>query len=126
MADPTYTDNYTHLLPPHYKTLVTSWLHEDSPSFDYGGFVVGSAPSTATLYCKSPGVLAGVPFVDEVFAQLGCVVDWKVKEGAFVDTNAVAGGKVVVAIVSGPAGRILLGERTALNVLARCAGIATK
>lgn len=31
-----------------------------------------------------------------------------------------------VATVRGPARRLLLGERVALNLLARCAGIATK
>jgi len=31
-----------------------------------------------------------------------------------------------VATVSGPARKLLLGERVALNMLARCSGIATK
>lgn len=31
-----------------------------------------------------------------------------------------------VATVRGPARRLLLGERVALNLLARCSGIATK
>jgi nicotinate-nucleotide pyrophosphorylase (carboxylating) len=64
--------NYPHLLPNNWKTLVNSWLDEDTPSFDYGGFVVGDAPQTAHLYCKSPGVLAGVPFFDQVFKQVDC------------------------------------------------------
>jgi len=64
--------NLAHLLPPHYKHTITHWLEEDTPSFDYGGFVVGEAPATARLLGKSPGMLAGVPFVDEVFKQLDC------------------------------------------------------
>jgi nicotinate-nucleotide pyrophosphorylase (carboxylating) len=47
---------------------------------------------------------------------------YEIQEGEFIDP---AGGKVAVARVTGPACRILLGERTALNILARCAGIAT-
>jgi nicotinate-nucleotide pyrophosphorylase (carboxylating) len=50
---------------------------------DYGGFVVGETEETATLFGKSKGsstvqllnfqgVLAGVPFFDEVFSQLRC------------------------------------------------------
>lgn len=35
-------------------------------------------------------------------------------------------GKVPVAKVKGPARNLLIGERTALNTLARCSGIATK
>ena len=29
------------LLPPTYKETIISWIKEDIPSFDYGGFVVG-------------------------------------------------------------------------------------
>jgi len=36
-----------------------------------------------------------------------------------------AGGKTAVATVTGPARKILLGERVALNTLSRCSGIAT-
>ena len=36
-------DNFAHLLPPSWKTQITTWLQEDTPSFDYGGFVVGEA-----------------------------------------------------------------------------------
>jgi nicotinate-nucleotide pyrophosphorylase (carboxylating) len=32
---------------------VDLWFQEDCPSFDYGGFVVGEANETATLYGKS-------------------------------------------------------------------------
>jgi hypothetical protein len=46
--------DYAHLLPTTYKATIASWLAEDTPSFDYGGYVVGEAPKTATLYCKSP------------------------------------------------------------------------
>jgi nicotinate-nucleotide pyrophosphorylase (carboxylating) len=63
----------SHLLPPSgYQRQISQWLEEDCPSFDYGGFVVGDDPKEARLLGKSPGVLAGVPFFDEVFRQLGC------------------------------------------------------
>lgn len=45
--------NYAHLLPPTYKSTIAAWLAEDTPSFDYGGFVVGEDPKTATLFGKS-------------------------------------------------------------------------
>lgn len=113
-----------HLLPPSWKTQITGWLAEDTPSFDYGGFVVGEGQRTATLLCKSPGVLAGRPFFDEVFAQCGCTVEWGFPEGSSLDPGA-ASGKVKVAVVRGPVRGILLGERVALNILARCSGVAT-
>lgn len=76
-----------HLLPQTYKRLVAEWLEEDTPSFDYGGFVVGEELSEAKLLGKSKvgffcnkegsltiqqGIVAGVPFFDEVFRQLDC------------------------------------------------------
>lgn len=114
-----------HLLPPSWKTQVTAWLAEDTPSFDYGGFVVGDAQRTATLWGKSAGVIAGRPFFDEVFTQCGCTVEWHADEGSDVDTSA-EGGKMRVATVRGPVRGILLGERVALNTLARCSGIASQ
>lgn len=126
--------NPAHLLPPSWKTQVTAWLAEDTPSFDIGGFVVGEKASTATLLCKAEGFLAGAPFVDEVFAQCGCTVKWAFIEGAHLDPHRKGpgsddggdgGGRLRVATVTGPARGILLGERVALNVLARCSGIAT-
>ena len=114
--------NPAHLLPPSWTAVISAWLAEDTPSFDYGGFVVGAAPATARLLAKSPGILAGVPFVDEIFKQLECKVEWLVKEGELVGQN----GKQHVATVTGPTRNLLLGERVALNVVARCSGIATK
>lgn len=122
---PTTYGQLRDLLPSHWTTSVTSWLAEDTPSFDYGGFVVGSSPCTAQLLCKSPGILAGQPFVEEIFRQLDCTVQWEDEytDGDFIDPK---GGKIKVASVSGPTRKLLLGERVALNTLARCSGVATK
>ncbi|KAL8916404.1 MAG: hypothetical protein Q9172_006315, partial [Xanthocarpia lactea] len=108
-----------HLLPPRYKRLVASWLEEDCPSFDYGGFVVGEEVKEARLLGKSPGMLAGVPFFNEVFRQLECTVEWHIQEGETFKPIKHC------ATVRGPINKILLGERVALNTLARCSGIAT-
>ncbi|KAL4882357.1 Quinolinate phosphoribosyl transferase [Aspergillus karnatakaensis] len=111
-----------HLLPTSYKRLISEWLEEDCPSFDYGGFVVGESEGEAKLLGKSEGIIAGVPFFDEVFFQLGCSVEWHHPEGHSLPANT----KTHVATVRGPIRKILLGERVALNILARCSGIATK
>ncbi|KAK2797349.1 hypothetical protein FQN51_008520 [Onygenales sp. PD_10] len=110
----------SHLLPLTYKQTISAWLEEDCPSFDYGGFVVGEAEGEARLLGKSKGMVAGVPFFNEVFSQLGCTVEWKVQEGETIEPITVC------AIVRGPMRKILLGERVGLNILARCSGIATK
>lgn len=111
--------NYSHLLPRHYRDLTHSWLQEDIPSFDYGGFVVGSKTEEAVLLCKSPGILCGVPFFDAIFEELGCKVEWLYEEGSRLEPVCE------VARVSGPVNRLLQGERTSLNVLTRASGIAT-
>ncbi|RMZ83920.1 hypothetical protein DV737_g1506, partial [Chaetothyriales sp. CBS 132003] len=125
-APPSSHGTLADLLPSHITSQVTTWLAEDTPSFDYGGFVVGSAPRTAQLLCKAPGVLAGVPFFNEVFRQLDCSVEWHFDEGAFLDTSKSENAKIRVATVTGPTRKLLLGERVALNTLARCSGVATK
>ncbi|KAJ7781039.1 Quinolinate phosphoribosyl transferase [Mycena metata] len=116
------TNSYAHLLPPSWKPQVTAWLAEDTPSFDYGGYVVGEAVREAYLFGKGkvPAVLAGSPFFTEVFAQLGCEVVWHLEEGETFEPVKH------VATVTGKARHLLLGERVALNMLARCSGIATK
>ena len=125
MASVAEHGNPADLLPTHFTEDITRWLAEDTPSFDYGGFVVGSSERNAFLFCKSPGILAGVPFFEEVFRQCGCVVCWSYAEGAHLDPKQ-GGGKMQVATVTGPTRKILLGERVALNMLARCSGVATK
>lgn len=45
--------NVSHLLPLTYKRMVSEWLEEDCPSFDYGGFVVGEKITEARLLGKS-------------------------------------------------------------------------
>uniref|UniRef100_A0A7R9U3Q0 Nicotinate-nucleotide pyrophosphorylase [carboxylating] n=1 Tax=Pinguiococcus pyrenoidosus TaxID=172671 RepID=A0A7R9U3Q0_9STRA len=112
-----------HVLPPHWKATVESWLRDDMPSFDVGGLVVGDVEKTAHLFGKSNGILAGRPFFDAVFEALGCEVEWLLEEGDVVDASQ---GKVHVATVKGPSRLLLIGERTALNTLARASGVATK
>ncbi|KAI9271094.1 Quinolinate phosphoribosyl transferase [Helicostylum pulchrum] len=113
---------YAHLLATNYKALVAQYLAEDVPSFDYGGYVVGEQEQMAILYCKAEGVVAGVPFFDEVFKQLDCKVEWTCKEGDWLKPE----GKLEIAKVYGSARNILLGERTALNIISRCSGIALR
>ena len=113
------TMDYSHILPPHTKQTVLQWLQEDIPNFDYAGVVVGDRKEEALLLCKSPGVLCGVPFVNIIFTELDCKVEWLFTEG---DTVAPI---CTVARISGPANKLLQGERTALNILTRASGIAT-
>lgn len=112
---------YHHILPPHCKQVVQSWLKEDIPAFDCAAMVVGDSVETAVLLCKSPGLLCGKPFFDMIFSELNCEVTWLVEEGHLLTPDPIQ----EVARVSGPANKLLQGERTALNVLTRASGIAS-
>ncbi|KAJ3381376.1 hypothetical protein HDU84_005148 [Entophlyctis sp. JEL0112] len=98
---------------------------EDTPSFDVGGYVVGRDQQVAVLYCKGKGVLAGVPFFNEVFRQVGdCRIEWLFEEGFELDPSK--SHRIEVARVYGPARNLLQAERPALNMLARASGIASR
>ena len=61
------------LLPPTYKQMVSDWLAEDTPSFDYGGFVVGENVKEARLLGKSQvraPVLSATVGQDESLSKL--------------------------------------------------------
>jgi nicotinate-nucleotide pyrophosphorylase (carboxylating) len=110
------------LLPLTFKEEVQTWLREDCPKTDVGGFVVGDKHESATLYCKTSTVLAGVPFADVCFEFYELSCKWHIEEGSFIDCSA---GKVPVATVTGKVRNILLAERTALNILSRAGGVAS-
>lgn len=113
--------NFAHLLNPiTVQRHVQKWLQEDLPAFDYGGFVVGDKQEQAILLCKSQGVLAGMPFFNAVFEELGCTVEWSYPEGVPLEPVCAA------AVVKGRVNKLLKGERLALNCLSRASGIATK
>ncbi|XP_064460895.1 nicotinate-nucleotide pyrophosphorylase [carboxylating]-like isoform X2 [Ornithodoros turicata] len=107
------------LNPVILEELARTWLKEDHPSMDVGSMVVGDVDVTADLWCKSPGVLAGVPFANTVFSLLECEVKWLRNEGEWLHPV------VKVAEVTGQARRVLLAERVVLNTLARASGVAS-
>jgi len=118
--------NFANLLPTNnIHSIIRQWITHDVPKFDIGGLVVGSESKTAYLYMKSPGVFAGKPFVNIIYEELNCSVDWStiVDEGDYMDASSK--NKVVLAEVKGPANELLRGERMALNTIARCSGVAT-
>lgn len=76
---------------------------------------------------KSPGVLAGIPFFNATFDVCGsCTIAWEdiAIEGQSYP-NASGDNKIKLATVTGPVSHLLRGERTALNTLSRCSGVAT-
>jgi nicotinate-nucleotide pyrophosphorylase (carboxylating) len=80
-----------------------------------------AAMGTGRFVARSEGVLAGTLAASETYAQLDPSVqlDWQLTDG-----SEVLAGQVL-ATVSGSMRSLLAGERTALNLLQHCSGIAT-
>jgi nicotinate-nucleotide pyrophosphorylase (carboxylating) len=83
--------------------------------------VPGVLEGRASVISRGDGVISGQDCPAEVFRQLGGEVDYEpvLPDGA----RAVEGQEV--AVLRGPLGTILSGERTALNFLCRLSGIST-
>ena len=73
----------------------------------------------ARLFFREPGIASGLMEASMVFELLGCTV-----ETLAMDGDAVEPAQTLLG-VEGPAAAILSGERTALNIVGRMAGIAT-
>ena len=75
----------------------------------------------ATIIARESLILAGQPWVDEVFAQLdkNVIVDWYVGDGQTAEADDV------ICKLVGPARALLTGERTALNFLQTLSSTAT-
>jgi len=75
----------------------------------------------AVIIAKEPCVVAGMPLVAAVFAEL----DPHLQVDVLVQDGSLAELKETVCRIDGSARAILTGERTALNFLQRLSGIAT-
>ncbi len=75
----------------------------------------------ATFLAKEDGVLAGLAAAERVFAALSpqLALSWTKADGEAVTAGSRFG------TVEGPARALLVGERTALNLMQRMSGIAT-
>lgn len=113
-----------HVLPPDAPGVVQRALAEDIGSGDITSRVTVPEErlASARLLAKAPGILAGLPLVEEVFRQLdpGVLVTCEAEEG-----GAFAAGTVLCRL-QGPARSLLAGERVALNFVQRLSGIATR
>jgi nicotinate-nucleotide pyrophosphorylase (carboxylating) len=108
------------------KTLahqIEMWLAEDMGMGDVTSLAVipENHRSKAIIHAKQPGVVAGLPLVERVFAMVDLLVDVKCfrKDGDFVEKGDM------LCELEGDTRSILAGERLALNLLQRLSGIAT-
>lgn len=112
--------------PPHHlvRDVVARALAEDLGLLgDLTSIAVidDATTGTATFVARSEGILAGTAAATETFFQLDATVrvEWQAVDGDEIRADQPLGH------VSGPLRAILGGERTALNLLQHCSGIAT-
>ncbi|MGM0929255.1 MAG: carboxylating nicotinate-nucleotide diphosphorylase [Actinomycetota bacterium] len=106
------------------ERIVAGALAEDAPWGDITSatLIPAGATATAELAAREAGFFSGGPVLAEVFRQVdpSVQVELKAEDGAAFDAGDV------LAVLSGNARAILLGERVALNLLQRLSGIATQ
>lgn len=80
-----------------------------------------TARATARVVARAPGALSGLAAVPTLLDVFGVAVEFapSVADGARVSKHQA------IAMISGPARDLLALERTLLNVLSRCSGVAT-
>jgi nicotinate-nucleotide pyrophosphorylase (carboxylating) len=81
---------------------------------------------TAHVVARAGGVVAGIPVIVEVFAQVAALIG---AEPPTLSVLVADGTRVergdVIARLAGPTQVLLIGERTMLNILSRLSGVAT-
>ncbi len=110
-------------LPAQVDHLIQLALAEDVGTGDVTTMAC-IAPDTVTaarVLAKEVLVLAGMPFFHRVFEML----DPQVQVVALFPVGTLIPPGTVVAALHGPARSILIGERTALNIIQRLSGTAT-
>ncbi len=101
---------------------VTQALQEDGANSDWTAQLLPNHAAVANIICRDHAVICGVPWVNEVFAQLDASVriTWHVNEGDVVQPSAA------IYSLEGASRSLVTGERTALNFLQTLSAIATK
>ena len=110
------------VLPADLQQTVAAALREDVGSGDLtAALVPAGRMGQAKVITREAAVVAGRPYVDEVFRQVdpAVVIEWHVHDGDAVEPNQL------LYRLSGPARSLLTGERTALNFLQVLSATAT-
>jgi nicotinate-nucleotide pyrophosphorylase (carboxylating) len=110
------------VLPADLSRTVAAALEEDIGRGDLtAALVPADRRGRASVITREPAVVAGRPYVDEVFRQVdpAVQVEWHVAEGTVVQPNQL------LYRLTGPARSLLTGERTALNFLQVLSATAT-
>ena len=100
---------------------IREFLREDLGSGDITSesLIEERLEGDALIFCREEAVIAGLKEASILFSTLGCKTNQLVADGETVEKERA------ILEIKGPVRSILLGERTALNLLMRMSGIAT-
>lgn len=106
-----------------YDALIDLALAEDIGAGDVttAATIQPGARASGVMLAKSPGVLSGLEVAAAVFRR----VDPSVRFTPLVADGDRVADRQPLAEVEGPAASLLIGERTALNLVQRLSGVAT-
>ena len=110
--------------PGQLAAIVREWLDEDVGRGDVTtqATIPPGTMGRARIEARQGAVIAGLEVAEAVFTELaGDEIKWVAER---VDGDAVLAGNVI-ARLEGPLAMILVGERTALNILQRLSGVAS-
>ncbi|HNX17743.1 MAG TPA: carboxylating nicotinate-nucleotide diphosphorylase [Methanoregula sp.] len=97
------------------------FIEEDAPSGDITSeAIIPDITCRAVIRTEQEGVIAGLEEAATLFSHFGITVQSDIRDGERVKT-----GTVLLSLL-GDAKKILLVERTALNIIGRMSGIATQ
>jgi len=109
---------------PYVDRLIDLALDEDlgaAGDVTSQALVPATARGTAELWAKEPMVLSGLSAFARTFEKVDPSVTVRFEKG----DGATTGARERVATLAGPLRSLLVGERTALNLVQRLSGIAT-
>ncbi|MCK9591245.1 MAG: carboxylating nicotinate-nucleotide diphosphorylase [Methanoregula sp.] len=97
------------------------FIKEDAPSGDVtSAEIIPDITCSAVIRAEQTGIIAGLEEASLLFSHFGISVKHLVKDGDTVRGNDS------LLVLNGDAKKILLVERTALNIIGRMSGIATQ
>ncbi len=104
--------------------IVLNALEEDMPYGDVttDNLIPENDVTEAKFIAKADGIIAGMPVAARVFELIDSRISIEIFKN---DGDKVTKGDII-AILNGPTAGILKGERTALNLMQRLSGIATR
>lgn len=102
------------------KKQLVQFLAEDIGKGDITSSLLSKKKITATIISRENAIVAGVTYAKEIFKIKGCNVRILKKDGSKVKPNDI------IMSITGDSAKILMCERTALNLLTRMSGIATQ